>query len=272
MKSIKNHIMFILPLLAILLGIESFMVFGRVTASYGETLKEAYTILVVANKPIKTETFQKLSQHISRVETLEREAIVSQIAQGMSNASGKEILKTLPYFYTLHLDRYLDSGAIENIKKRLISHPDIRRVETFGQAHNANYNLYMLIRAALWTFVGFMVFTSLFLVVKQMEIWQLEHRERMQVMEILGASAMLRSGVLFRIALTDALIATLITIGIFAFLRYGWVSQSQIHLLMRKQSLLFEYKDIAILGGIALMIVVVSVVLVSSRVREIRSA
>ncbi len=272
MKSVKNHIMFILPLLAILLGIESFMVFGRVTASYGENLKEAYTILVVTGKPMKLEDFRALNPHISRVEPVEKEAIVTQIAKGMSNASTQEIIKALPYFYTLRLDRYLATSDIEAIKKQLIRHADIRRVETFGQAHNANYNLYMLIRAALWTFVGFMVFTSIFLVLKQMEIWQLEHRERMQVMEILGASNMLRSGVLFRIALTDAVIATLVTIGIFAFLRYVWVVRSEIDLLVRKQALFFQYTDIAILGGIALLIVLISVIVVASGVKETRIA
>jgi cell division transport system permease protein len=117
-----------------------------------------------------------------------------------------------------------------------------------------------------------MVFTSLFLVVKQMEIWQLEHRERMQVMEILGASGMLRSGVLFRIALTDAVIAALVTIGVFAFLRYAWVARSEIDLLVQKQTLVFEFKDIAILGGIAFVIVMVSVVLVANSVKETRVA
>jgi cell division transport system permease protein len=264
--------MFILPLLAILLGIESFMVFSRVTASYGESLKEAYTILVVTKKSMKPEEFKALDSHIVRIKPVEKDAIVEQISQGMSNASTQEIIKALPHFYTLYLDRYLNAANIETIKKRLVASPNVRRVETFGQAHNANYNLYMLIRASLWTFVGFMVFTSLFLVVKQMEIWQLEHRERMQVMEILGASGMLRSGVLFRIALTDAVIAALVTIGVFAFLRYAWVARSEIDLLVQKQTLVFEFKDIAILGGIAFVIVMVSVVLVANSVKETRVA
>jgi len=264
--------MFILPLLAILLGIESFMVFGRVTESYGQNLKEAYTILAVTDQPMRSEEFHALDPHIVRAEPVEKATVASQIAQGIPDTSAEEILKALPSFYTLHLDRYLSGSDIEAIQKRLMAHPQIRRVETFGQAHNANYNLYMLIRAALWTFVGFMVFTSLFLVLKQMEIWQLEHRERMQVMEILGASGMLRSGVLFRIALTDALIAALTTIGIFAFLRYSWVGRSGIDLLVRKQALFFAYRDIAVLGGVALVIVLVSVLLVSRRVRGQRDA
>ena len=268
MKSIKNHIMFILPLLAILLGIESFMVFERVTSSYGKSLRESYTILAVSDSPMGPEAFRAISPRISSVESVEKSQIVEQISEGMSNTSTEEIIKALPNFYTLRLDRYLDNAAIDTIKKRLLAHKGIRRVETFGQAHNANYNLYLLIKISLWTFVGFMILTSLFLVLKQMEIWQLEHRERMRVMEILGASAMLRSGVLFRIALTDAVIALLATIGIFAFLRYVWAARSEIELLVRRQALLFEFKDIAILGTIVLLIVLISVVLVVHGAKE----
>ncbi len=272
MKSIKNHVMFILPLLAILLGIESFMVFGRVTASYGENLKEAYTILVVTRKPMDTQTFHQIDPHIERAVPVERAAIVDQITEGMTNVTTQEILEVLPRFYTLHLNRYLDSAGVEAIKKHLIRHPDVRRVETFGRAHNANYNLYMLIRTALWAFVGFMIFSSLFLVLKQMEIWQLEHKERMLVMEILGASGMLRSGVLFRIALTDALVAAVATIGLFAFLRYYWAVHSKIDLLIQKRALLFEYQDIAVLLGVSVVIILVSVVFVAHNLKEVRDA
>ena len=41
MKSIRDRTMFILPLLAILLGVEFFLVFHRVTSSYEETLRRA---------------------------------------------------------------------------------------------------------------------------------------------------------------------------------------------------------------------------------------
>ena len=52
MKSIKEHMMFILPLMAILLGIEFFLAFSRVTGSYEERLRENYSILVVSRKRI----------------------------------------------------------------------------------------------------------------------------------------------------------------------------------------------------------------------------
>ena len=56
---------------------------------------------------------------------------------------------------------------------------------------------------------------SLFLIIKQMEIWKYAHKQRMQVMEIFGAPLMLRSGVLFKVAIMDAFIATILTTAFF---------------------------------------------------------
>ena len=272
MKSIKNHAMFILPLLAILLGIESFLAFGRVTASYGERLKQEYAILVVANAPMDLKTFQAIDASIERIEPVEKKEIIERISRGISNTTTEEILEALPQFYTLHLDRYPDIGQMDQIKAALEADTRIRQVEMFLQAHKAQYNLFVLIKITLWVFVGLLVLTSLFLVLKQMEIWHFEHRERMQVMEILGASAMLRSGVLFRIALIDAIIATSLTIGLFVFLRFFWLPKSTITLLSGKETLVFFWSDTAILAGTALAIVLTSVVVVVRGAREIPEA
>jgi cell division transport system permease protein len=252
--------MFILPLLSILLGVESFMVFGRVTQSYGESLRQSYSILVATERPMTLRDFRAITPRISRIEPVQKAAIIEQISRNMTDATTEEIIQALPQFYTLQLDRYLDSAQIETIRRSLKRHSNVRRVETFVQAHKANYNLYALIKMTLWTFVGLMVLTSLFLVLKQMRIWQLEHRERMEVMEILGASAMLRSGVLFRIALTDALIADAVTVGLFIFLRFAWAPKSGVTMLLGKEELLFAFGDVVLLSAIALAIVIISVV------------
>jgi len=52
MKFIKNHLMFILPLMAILLGVEFYLVFDRTTNSYEQGLKDGYSMLLVADNPI----------------------------------------------------------------------------------------------------------------------------------------------------------------------------------------------------------------------------
>jgi len=48
----------------------------------------------------------------------------------------------------------------------------------------------------------------------------------------------------------------------FAFLRFTWVKKSNIQILMQKEELLFAYRDIGILGGIAILIVITAVIMV----------
>jgi len=270
MKYIKDHVMFLFPMLAILIGIESFLVFGRMSKDYEKTLRSEYTMLVLAKLPMKLSEFKKIDQHISSIESIDKESMVKEMAQGMRGVSADEIIKDLPYFYTLHFDKYLDNKTIEQSKKKLAASSSITRVENFGKSHNSSYNLFLFIKVILWTFVGFMTFTSLFLVIKQMEVWQLAHREQMQVMEIFGASTMLRSGVLFKRAIIDAIAATVITSMMFMFLRYVWVKKSGIATLISKSNLLLEYKDVLILGLISIIIVAVAVAVVVAGNKESR--
>ncbi len=270
MKFIKNHLMFILPLMAILLGIEFFLVFDRTTDSYEKRLKEGYTMLVVSKEPLGLSRLKLLNSHISKVEEIERKTIVEQAAKGLDDASRAEILKSLPYFYNVGLDSYLGTEALEKIKSDLRSDPQIKRVETFGSSYSSAYRLFSLIKFLLKVFIGFMGVVSLFLIVKQMEIWKYAHEERMRVMEIFGAPLMLRSGVLFKIAIFDAIIATLLTSAIFFYVKLVWAPQSGIDMLVQKQHELFLMQDIGILLGIALLLVIVAVysVVVSSKGRE----
>jgi len=92
-----------------------------------------------------------------------------------------------------------------------------------------------------------------------MEIWNYEHKERMRVMEIFGAPFMLRSGVLYRVAVVDAIISTLLTSGIFLYFKYYWAQNSQINILMLRRDQFFQSSDLLILLGTALTIVIFSV-------------
>ena len=259
MKFIKNHLMFILPLMAILLGIEFYLVFERTTDTYEKGLKEGYTMLAVAKKPMELSDFQALNDHISSAEKIERETIVTEVAKGVSKSSSKEILAALPYFYNLGLDTYLHTSGLEEIKKDLEADANIKKVETFGSSYHSSYRLFSFIKLILKVFIVFMAVVSLFLIIKQMEIWKYAHKERMQVMEIFGAPLMLRSGVLFRMAFIDALFSTILVSGIFFYIKLYWAVGSGIDILMQNQAALFRLSDIGILLGSAILIVIIAV-------------
>ncbi len=271
MKFIKNHLMFILPLMAILLGIEFYLVFDRTTNSYEKGLKEGYSMFVVSKKPMTLDAFKALNPHIDSSETIERQKVVNDIVKGISKDNEKAILKALPYFYNVSLDSYVDTSELEKIKADLEANADIKRVETFGSSYSSAYRLFAFIKFTLKLFIGFMGIVSLFLIIKQMEIWKYAHKRRMQVMEIFGAPLMLRSGILFKVAVADAIVATFITAMIFLYIKFQWAAQSGIEIMMKNQEDLFRLSDIAILLGSALVIVIVavySVVFSSSGVEE----
>lgn len=251
--------MFILPLMAILLGIESYLVFERTTNTYEEGMKEGYSMLVVTHKPMELETFQALNEHISTSEQIKREYIAFEVAKGVSKSSNDEILDLLPYFYNLGLDSYLPTSELETIKKDLQSDLNIKKVETFVSTYQSNYRLFSFIKFILKVFIVFMAVVSLFLIIKQMEIWKYAHKERMQVMEIFGAPMMLRSGVLFRIAFFDALFATLLVSAIFIYTKFYWAGGSGIDMMIQNQEALFKFTDIAILLGSSILIVIIAV-------------
>jgi cell division transport system permease protein len=251
--------MFILPLMAILLGLEFYLVFDRTTDSYEKGLTEGYSMLVVTNEPASLETFQGLNAHISSSEKIKRESIVSEIAKGVSKDASKEILGALPHFYSVRLDSYLGTASLDGIKKDLESHANIKSVETFGSSYSSSYRLFSFIKLSLKIFIVFMAVVSLFLIIKQMEIWKYAHRQRMQVMEIFGAPLMLRSGILFKVAIFDAILATLFTSLFFLYLKFKWAANSGIDMMMQNKEELFKMTDIAILLAVALVIVIIAV-------------
>ncbi|WP_456431977.1 cell division protein FtsX [Nitratifractor sp.] len=268
MKSVRDHLMFILPLTAILLGVEFFLAFTRVTADYEERLRANYSILVVARKPLSLEEFRRLDPHIAAVRPIPKKRIATEIARGMRSAGAKEVLAALPTFYNVVLDRFLAKKAVEQIRTRLLQDRRIKRVETFGESRRSQYNLFLLLKTIFWSFIVLLGTVSIFLVLKQMEVWQLAHRERMRIMEIFGAPMLLRSGVLFRMGIVDALVSTLIAAGIFASARYLWAPKSGIEILVDRAALLFEPRDLGVLVGIALVIVIGAVLIVALRNRE----
>ena len=263
--------MFIFPLMAILLGIEFYLVFDRTTDSYEKGLKEGYSMLVVTKKPMELSALKSLNKHISTSEKIKRENIVSEIAKGVSKSSSKEILAALPYFYNVGLDSYLHTSGLEKIKMDLETDTNIKKVETFGSSYSSAYRLFSFIKFTLKLFIVFMGVVSLFLIIKQMEIWKYAHKQRMQVMEIFGAPLMLRSGVLFKVAIADAFIATILTSVVFLYVKFQWAANSGIDIMVQNQEELFRLTDMAILLGSALLLVIIavySVVFTSKGVQE----
>jgi len=102
-----------------------------------------------------------------------------------------------------------------------------------------------------------------------MEVWQLAHKSRMQIMEIFGAPIMLRSGILFKIAFIDAIIATVLNIIIFIYIKSSWGGHTDIDFIRDNQNILINFTDFIIMLLTAIIIVSISVFIVAIKSSEV---
>jgi len=262
MKFIKQHISLIFPLIAILLGLEFFIVFDRTTDSFEKSLKNNYSMVVIANKEMSIDDFKAWDERIEEV----REKKYTKLLETMEFDKGLEA--ALPFAYSLKLNEYLTLSQLDAVKKNLQKSGNFKSIESFQSSYQSKYELFSFIKLAFQTFIIFMSIIGFFLIIKQMEVWNFLHADRMKIMEIFGASLFLRSKVLINMALIDAIISAVITSAIFYAIQNFWIRGSQMAILKENVDAMFSYTDILILLFAAVFVVMVAVYLVVVNVKE----
>lgn len=264
MKFLKRHISLIFPLVAILLGLEFFIVFDRTTNTYEKSLSSDYSIIIVAKDEMSIDDFKELDRHVLGVKELKKPKVLDDVYQEESGTS----THVIPNFYEIKLDNLLGIKTIEELKNNLSKSDSIKRIETFRSAYKSQYELFTFIKFSFGTFIFFMSIIGFFLIVKQMEVWNFMHAQRMKVMEIFGASLFLRSKVLISMAIIDAIISAILTSSMFISLQNMWISDTQMEILKEHVSDVFLFSDLFILLFSAIFIVLIAVFLVVINVKE----
>jgi len=267
MKFIKRHVSLIFPLVAILLGLEFLIVFDRTTDTYEKSLSNNYSIMVVAKDEMSIDDFRAWDGHVLGVKELEKSKILDRInSNGEKTSVSME--NALPNFYSVKLDKLLTISELEKVKEHLSKSKNIKRIENFHSAYKAKYELFTFIKLAFGTFILFMAIIGFFLIVKQMEVWNFLHAQRMKVMEIFGASIFLRSKVLINMAVVDAIISAILTSILFLFIQKSWVSDTNMEILKDNVSEIFVFSDFFILLFASIFVVLIAVFLVVVNVKE----
>jgi len=267
MKFIKRHLSLIFPLIAILLGLEFFIVFDRTTDTYEKSLSKNYSIMIVTKNEMSIDDFRVWDSHILGVKEIEKSKILKRI-NGNSEISSSQMENSLPNFYTIKLDSLLTISELKKVKDNLSKSENITRIENFHSVYKSKYELFTFIKLSFATFILFMGMISFFLIVKQMEVWNFLHAQRMKVMEIFGASLFLRSKVLINMAIVDAVVSAVATSGIFLLIQNNWVSNTNMEILKENISEIFFFSDFFILLFASVSVVLIAVFLVVVNVKE----
>jgi cell division transport system permease protein len=224
MQSIKNHLSLVLALLSILFSMQVFIVAERSIEAYKINLANNYSVVIVSKKALTEEEIQKINPIIASSTELTPDHVIKRLDSGI-DAKNIELLKvTLPRFYKLALKHYPSPSEIKKLTKELKAHSAVKKVEDFSHTHDTTYKLLLLFKGVVSVFSVCIFVVTTLLVFKELRIWQFKHSERMSIMGLFGAPMWLRSAVLFRLAIVDAIIASVLSYIIFQFIQTNdWI-------------------------------------------------
>ncbi len=268
MRSIRHHLALVLPLFAILFSIEYLLVFDRITDNYEKRLKENYSVILVADKSVKLSDISHSDTLIESVEPVDTETVLKRIKGSMNEESLEKIKEVMPLFISVKLRRYAESGRMERLKRELLSIKGVRDVHIFEKVHDRLYAMLLFMKTNFYLFGLFLGVISFLLMVKQMTIWQFEHKERMQIMALFGAPVWLRSGVLFRLAIVDAFLALAAVVAAMIYLVIDSKVESIVKSMGADPSLLLHFDDLAVLAAASFSIALFAAAWVVIRFKE----
>ena len=222
MKSIRNHLSLVVALLSILFSIQIFMVVDRSIEAYNKNLASNYSIIIVSQKTLSDADILKINKTITSSEELSPDDVIKRLNSGIKSKNIELLKLTLPKFYKLILSHYPSTEEVKKLTNDLLKNSSIIKVENFSYSHDSTYKLLLLFKYVVSIFAIVVLVVTLLLIFKELKIWQYKHNERMNIMGLFGAALWLRSMVLFRLAVVDALLASTISLGVFLYLSNSW--------------------------------------------------
>ena len=255
MSSLKSHLALISALVFILISIFLFRLFSNILTNYEKTILNNYSIVIVSNEEISQLSLEEIEE-IKKIDITHQ---IDQIKKRFPTLSLDKV--KLPFFYKLQLNTLPSPKRLNKIENILKSYPFIKRVLTYRSSQTKIYNLLMLLKIITYIFMVVIAVLGFLLIVKQLEVWKLEHNERMYIMELFGAPFWFRGASLFKIAFVDSIIA----LGISIFLIFYIVNNDFYRAILKDLDIFIEtnfYKEIGILFIISILISLFSSLLV----------
>ena len=217
MKSIRNHLSLVIALLCILFSMQVFLVVDRSIDAYKTNLANNYSVIAVSQKKLSNSAILDINKIIANVEELSPESVIKRLNSNMQSKNIELLKLSLPKFYKLSLANYPSPKEVKKLTSDLLSTSSITKVEDFSHNHDTTYKLLLLFKSVVSIFAIVVLVVTILLIFKELKIWQYKHNERMSIMGLFGAATWLRSAVLFRLAIVDALIASAIAFGVFLY-------------------------------------------------------
>ncbi|MDA3061873.1 MULTISPECIES: hypothetical protein [unclassified Campylobacter] len=262
LRSIKTHFGVIFSLVALLFSVQFGIFVNNLAKSYEKSIQNEYNIVLVSKKALSLEEVQDKVSDISQIIEIPADNITDRLKGKISDVAYEELSKNLPKFYSIKLENFPDSARLEDIESALKSMGSLSRVEIFKKTHDDIFKILLLIKSLVYGFALLIVVLGLMLIHRQMRIWVYEHKERIEIMELFGASFMIKSGRLYRMALADSVLATLIVVAFYLALpNWPIFMQTVSQITNLSETIVLPYEPL-ILFGIAVGLTFIAVTFV----------
>lgn len=168
---------------------------------------EDYSVVLASTQKLGLELLRQNFSEIIALKEIDPNYSLEPLQKTLGTDGLKE-LKKFTFFYSLQLSTFPTQERLENIKEKLLKIPGVQKVEVFAKTYMQVYDLLSFIKTAVYIFALVVFVLSVLLMFKQVRIWIYQYHERLEIMDLLGASVSFKNGFLYKIALVDSLIAS----------------------------------------------------------------
>ena len=247
MSNIKQHFFFILPLVALLFGLESLILINRAIISNEDKLLQNYAIVIASKQNLTLEFISQNIPEASSIEPIDPSFVLDKIRPNMNNDDFENIKKGLSLYYALKLSSFPDEKRLAKIDTTLSKIPGVIRTESFSKTHNQTSKLLYFIKLSVQIFALLIAVLSVLLMISQIRIWHFEHNKRVQIMTYLGASMWMKNKFLIKSVLGDSIFASCLSIGGVLYFSTTSASMQVIEALGVRNDIFYFFEDYAFL-------------------------
>ncbi|CZE49200.1 cell division protein FtsX [Campylobacter geochelonis] len=218
MRGIKTHFGVIISLVALLFSMQFGFFVNDLIKNYEFVMKNEYNIILVSKKELNKSDINATISEVADLEAISTKPMLKRLESKISKNSLDKLSQTLPKFYSVKLQFFPNNDELKTISEKLEKLDGISRVEVFAKAHDNVYRVLVLMKNLVYIFSFLITVLGLMLMLKQMRIWLYEHKERVEIMTLFGAPFFIKSFVLYKMAIVDSIISTIIVVLFYQFL------------------------------------------------------
>jgi cell division transport system permease protein len=248
-----------LPLFLLFFSVESFYVLNKIIDNYEINIQNDYSIVLVSKVPLDKKAILNTVKDADTLQMIKTDKVLDRLKSNISKRDLEKLKSTLPLFYSLKLKRLPDTKELISIKNKLLQIPGIKSVSTFKKSYSKFYNFLLFNKMLLLFFAVLVGAIVLLLIVKQSEVWIFEHKQRFEVMTILGAPFWMKTAMLYRVVIVDSILSSTLVSLIFYFLSHNEKTLNYFRDMGIELPKFCIYDDGLILLGLGIFVSIVSV-------------